>query len=77
MRPITTTLDEAKRLGASTALFGEKFGDIVRMVEIGDGSYSREVLGGTHECATTAEIGRLQDHLSEGSSASNVRRIEA
>jgi alanyl-tRNA synthetase len=74
VRPITTTLAEAKRLGAM-ALFGEKYGEVVRMVEVGEGDYSRELCGGTH-VRSTAEIG-LFHVLSETSSAANVRRIEA
>jgi alanyl-tRNA synthetase len=74
VHPITTTLEEAKRLGAM-ALFGEKYGEVVRMVEIGQGEYSRELCGGTH-VANTAEIGVFRV-TGETSSAANVRRIEA
>jgi alanyl-tRNA synthetase len=69
---IETTRAEAEALGAM-ALFGEKYGDWVRMVEIED--VSRELCGGTHT-VTTGEVGVF--HVTtETSSASNVRRVEA
>ncbi len=65
-------IEEAKRMGA-TALFSEKYGDMVRVVNMGD--YSIELCGGTH-LDNTAKVGPFELE-GEGSVASGVRRIEA